>query len=82
MTDAGWEPTDGYRHIFTKLDLGHEKQIAVLGPEDAVAWARAHGYRVREVWFGETKAYELSSGDRVDDDPEPRPRSRRRWPFG
>lgn len=81
MGTTEWEPTDGYRQIFTKLDLGHEQRIAVLGPEDAIAWARNHGYRVREVWFGQTKAYELSSADSVEAEPAPE-RRRRLWPFG
>ncbi|SNT65878.1 hypothetical protein SAMN05421812_12824 [Asanoa hainanensis] len=81
MERDGWEPTQGFRQIFTRLDLGQERQIAVLGPADAIEWARAHGYRVREVWFGETKAYELSSAVSDDEHSAPSRGGRRLWPF-
>jgi len=72
MEDSTGTPPDGFRRIFTRPDVRAHGEDAVLDTEDAVAWARAHGYRLREVMFGTTKAYELSSMDGGGPPPLPR----------
>jgi hypothetical protein len=72
MAATEYDPGEGFREIFTAMDLGQQGPIAISGVDEAVEWARARGYRVREVMLGRSKAYELSSGDGGVDDP-PRP---------
>lgn len=59
---TAFEPEQGFREALTMLDVG-EVDLIVTMADDAVQWAKDHGYRIVVAEQDGNTIYEIRPGD-------------------